>query len=505
MCAILIAMSHASATPPSVASQAERTFNTEKDKKEKGPELEARAVLPADTFAAGPVSGTLLGTAPINGRTPPFPSQPVQGISAVLDAGNGEYWAMSDNGFGAKNNSADFLLRVYRMRPDFETDKRGAGTVAVQSFIQLRDPDKKIPFPIVNDTTADRLLTGGDFDIESFRQDRNGDFWFGDEFGPFLLHTDQTGKVLEAPFPLPGVKSPQNPTLGAGEQPNLPASRGFEGMALSTNGNTLYPMLEGALTTDADQRRRTIYEFSLGSKAYTNQRWSYRTEEPAHAIGDLTALDSNRLLVIERDNNQGAAAQFKRVYVVDLRQVGSDGFLIKEDLVNLLQIQDPDRISLPARPGDIGLGEQFSFPFQTIESILPLSGSRLLIINDNNYPFSAGRNPGLPDDNEWIIIKLPSPIDDDDSSGKVKVQLLAINDFHGGLDSTRVSNRPIGGAAVLASYLSAWERQGKIEGATTIRVGAGDLIGASPPNSALLQDEPTIKALSMKTSGITYS
>ena len=37
--------------------------------------------------------------------------------------------------------------------------------------------------------------------------------WFGDEFGPFLLHTDASGTVLEAPIPLPGVQSPQNPFL----------------------------------------------------------------------------------------------------------------------------------------------------------------------------------------------------------------------------------------------------------------------------------------------------
>jgi hypothetical protein len=42
--------------------------------------------------------------------------------------------------------------------------------------------------------------------------------WFGDEFGPFLLHTDVTGKLLDAPIPLPDfenpgkqVRSPQNP------------------------------------------------------------------------------------------------------------------------------------------------------------------------------------------------------------------------------------------------------------------------------------------------------
>jgi hypothetical protein len=28
------------------------------------------------------------------------------------------------------------------------------------------------------------------------------------------------------------------------------------------------------------------------------------------------------------------------------------------------------------------------------------------VLNDNNYPSSAGRNPGVPDNNEFIVIQL---------------------------------------------------------------------------------------------------
>ncbi|MCU0491311.1 MAG: esterase-like activity of phytase family protein [Chloroflexaceae bacterium] len=369
------------------------------------PRLEGRAVLPAATFAPGPVSGTLLGPGPINGISLPFPSQPVQGFSAVLDAGNGTFWAMADNGFGNKANSPDFLLRMYRVKPEFKTASGGSGSVEVGQFIQLSDPERRVPWPIVQETSSERLLTGGDFDLESVRQTPNGNFWFGDEFGPFLLHTDANGRLLDAPFPLPGVKSPDNPTLGS-ETPNLPRSRGFEGMAISADGATLYPMLEGALTTDPDQRRRIIYEFDVASKRYTGVTHQYRVEDPSYAIGDFTPLDRNRFVIIERDGGQGTAAQFKRIFLVDLRLTDAEGFLVKLNLVDLLNIGDPNGISLPGQPGDIGLGDPFSFPFVTIESVLPLDRSRLLVINDNNFPFSLGRNPQRPDNNEFIIIQL---------------------------------------------------------------------------------------------------
>jgi hypothetical protein len=374
---------------------------------EREPTLLGRAILASDAYQPGPPSGAFI--APDNGVTPPFPGQPIPGFSAVLDAGHGELWAMPDNGYGAKTNSSDFLLRVYRVRPDFETAKGGSGAVEVLGFVQLRDPEGRIPFALFR---ADRLLTGADFDIESVRRARDGSFWFGEEFGPFLLHTDAAGRVLEAPIALPGVQSPQNPFLADPDAWTLRASRGFEGTARSIDGKTLYPMLEGALRNDPDPRRRIVNEFDLRSGAYTGRTWQYRVDAafPDAVIGDLTALDQHRLVLIERDDAQGAEARQKKVYLIDLRRVDADGFLEKRLVVDLLRIRDPDGISLPARPGEFGVGDPFSFPLQSVESLEVLGGERLLIANDNNYPSSDGRwiARDRPDDTELIVVRAPA-------------------------------------------------------------------------------------------------
>src|SRR6266508_4824953 len=128
------------------------------------PMLLGRAILPSDAYQPGPPSGAFITGD--NGVTPPFPGQPIPGFSAVLDAGHGAFWAMPDNGYGAKTNSGDFLLRVYRIRPDFKTASGGSGAVDVLGFIQLRDPDGRVDFPLFR---TDRLLTGADLDIESIR------------------------------------------------------------------------------------------------------------------------------------------------------------------------------------------------------------------------------------------------------------------------------------------------------------------------------------------------
>ncbi|HEY3252982.1 MAG TPA: metallophosphoesterase, partial [Polyangiaceae bacterium] len=83
--------------------------------------------------------------------------------------------------------------------------------------------------------------------------------------------------------------------------------------------------------------------------------------------------------------------------------------------------------------------------------------------------------------------------------GNLKVKLLGFNDFHGQLSTGKlVSNRPVGSAAVLGSYLKA--AQAGIENQTII-VHAGDHVGASPAASALLQDEPSIQWLNMLANG----
>ena len=190
------------------------------------PQLRGRALLPATAYQPGPVSGTQLPPTPVNGVTPPFPGQPVPGFSAVIPAVPGDtsgrlLLAMPDNGFGAKTNSADFLLRAYLIEPRYRTGARhgGTGGVQVRGFLRFRDPDRRVPFPIVNGDTPQRLLTGADLDIESLARDARGDLWIGDEFGPYLIRTDRTGKVLQAPIPLPdGTKSPQSPDLRPGER-----------------------------------------------------------------------------------------------------------------------------------------------------------------------------------------------------------------------------------------------------------------------------------------------
>jgi hypothetical protein len=364
------------------------------------PTLIGRALLAADASAPAPFPG-----APNTDPAPaPGSRQPVGGFSALNDApGKDTYYAMPDNGFGNKANSRSFLLRVYRVRADMATAKGGSGEVEILDAISLRDPDRKVPFRIVNEGTQDRLLTGGDFDVESFRVARDGTLWFGEEFGPFLVHADATGRLLEAPIPLPDVKSPDYPAdypAPYAGPANLASSNGFEGMALSKDGRTLYPTLEGPVAGD-DRSTRRMYSFDLRADRYTDGRRTYRVADPSYLVSDLTALDEHRLVSLERDNFEGAAARHKRGFVFDLRTQA------KRQVVDLLDLRDPDGISpRGARPGDIGIGDPFAMPYVTIEAVLPTGGNRLANVNDTNFG-SRGRNPALPDESDFVELDVP--------------------------------------------------------------------------------------------------
>ena len=85
--------------------------------------------------------------------------------------------------------------------------------------------------------------------------------------------------------------------------------------------------------------------------------------------------------------------------------------------------------------------------------------------------------------------------------GNVKLQILAINDFHGQLEPSTssssgvINGTPAGGAEYLATHLRKLRLLARSNGRHTVTVAAGDLIGATPLLSAAFHDEPTIMAM----------
>ncbi|MFC7491038.1 MULTISPECIES: esterase-like activity of phytase family protein [unclassified Knoellia] len=382
-----------------------------------GAEVLGFSVLPAETYVPGSEASGHWTTG--NAAVPaPYPGQPVQGFSGTHRNADGSYLVLSDNGFGSKANSQDALLALHRIRPNTTTGETAYET----TLFTFSDPHRLIPWQTWRDggcaaagslpagyscPTADRQLTGWDFDPESLQVGTDGTFWVGEEFGPYLLHFDGQGELLEAPVATPGVKSPSNPTLGSAT-PDIANSKGFEGLAISPDGRTLYPMLEGSTADDkaaglaADLR---IYEAPIGkdgTASFTGDFRRYRMEDPANALGDFIAVNKHQFLVIERDNGQGPTAVFKRIYLVDTRGVADGGYVTKTLLVDLMNVPNPK--------GAGGFGDPFTFPFFTIEDVELVDDRTIAVMNDNNFPAAGGRSSTAPDENEFVLIRLASAL-----------------------------------------------------------------------------------------------
>ena len=78
------------------------------------------AEMPMHTYAEGPTEGQFNGGAAVA-----TDKQIIQGFSAVLQADQSDqFYFLTDNGFGEKNNSADALLRLYAVNIDFNSTNK---------------------------------------------------------------------------------------------------------------------------------------------------------------------------------------------------------------------------------------------------------------------------------------------------------------------------------------------------------------------------------------------
>jgi hypothetical protein len=400
--------------------------------------LTGHAVLPAQTFIDAPADapddlktsgkyttgrrvdalGTVMGKSyeRPTGVSLPFKGQPLQGHSGIKVMPDGSFWVITDNGMGSRYNSADSMLYLNRHKIDWT-----AGKIERQETVFLHDPDKKVPFRIVHEDTAQRYLTGADFDTEGF-QIIGDTFWIGDEFGPYVIKADRNGKVLAVFETVADGKPVRSPDHWAVQSPgapgavytnvNLRRSKGYEGFASSKDGKFLYGLLEGPLW-DAEKKdwervdgkeASRILEFDVAAEKFTGRYFNM--------------IDASSGLVIERDNGEGTAdkacaagvrgencfpdvARFKRVYKVDLSDANVGKPVRKIGFIDLLKIRDPDNKA--RKPLNDGV---LAFPFFTIENVDRVDETHIIVGNDNNLPFSSSRDPNKADDNEFVLLEV---------------------------------------------------------------------------------------------------
>ncbi len=230
----------------------------------------------------------------------PLAAEPIQGFSSIRARADGTFWALADTGHAARAYREDLQVVFHHVYIDW----RG-GTAKLLSAHALRDPDRKLAFPIVNEAVPSRVLTTADVNVDAMAIVKDH-AWFADDLGPWLIETDMHGRVLSAYGAL----------LDGRPLRNADVRRGFGGLAASRDNRFLYAALEGPLWTSSGweatgaREYARILEFDVQARRWSGRALRYDLDAAGHTIADLVMVDARVALVVER------GLQYRRLYKV---------------------------------------------------------------------------------------------------------------------------------------------------------------------------------------------
>ncbi len=165
-------------------------------------------------------------------------------------------------------------------------------------------------------------------DPEGIRCLPDGSFWISDEYGPYVLHFDATGKQIGA-FDVPAkygvtiASADETAELSSnkiGRQPN----RGMEGLAITPDGKTLVGLMQNCLLQDhaLDKDLKRVSKFSriltMNLVDHSTHEYIYPLQSEKYGLNEILAIDAHQFLVIERDGKEGAEAKAKYIQKIDL-------------------------------------------------------------------------------------------------------------------------------------------------------------------------------------------
>jgi len=247
----------------------------------------------------------------------------------------------------------------------------------------------------------------------------DGTFWISDEYGPYVYHYAHGGELLgvirppEAFIPrrLDASNHPvesfsaNSPPIGETYDLGNPVSgrqnnQGFEGLALSPDGQTLFVLLQSALIQDLDPnnikttRRNTrllaydisrpaprlIHEYVVQLPLFQDQTTT-KTKLLIAAQSEMFALNDHQFLVLARDSSVGEIAP------------ATPGSVYRSvDLIDTKGATDIAGTSYDSATGSVA-------PLGVLNpAITPVAYQQFLNINDNGQLNRFGLHNGAPAD-----------------------------------------------------------------------------------------------------------
>jgi hypothetical protein len=384
-----------------------------------------------------------------------LPEHPIENDRGMLLGGIGsdlwqgpddpddEFWLVTDRGPNGQIEVDDENRRTFPV-PDFTPlilhvkAADGALTVIeafpivnaagepVTGLSNLEASDEK-PYDFA---AAEELAFNPDgLDVEGLVRTTDGTFWLAEEYRPSLIKVDATGKVLARYVPegiaLPGAGYPVEGTLPA-IYGLRQANRGFEGLALSGDGTTLYALLQSPLSNPDEETgeasrvgRILAVDVATGTPV---AEYAYHLEaanefDPAVDEGDqnemklsgLVWLDESTLLALERTD------EVARLYTLDLTDATNILGSNWDDPATTPSLESLDLQDLAAA-GVTSLAKTLLVDLEAlpempdkIEGVTLVDDETIAVINDNDFDIGefdeTGQHVGDGTPSQLLVIE----------------------------------------------------------------------------------------------------
>lgn len=219
-------------------------------------------------------------------------------------------------------------------------------------------------------------------DPEGIAVDKNGNFWICDEYGPFILQIDKTGKILQKFEPGRGL-----PEVLKYRVPN----RGFEGLTIDENGY-VYATVQSTLDIEGKTKDKATFTrvIKLNPQTKEVQTFAYPLDNgyqknSAAKIGDICSLGNNKFLVIEQGKQHGKMQNL--IYKVDFSEA--------TDITNLNNLEGEDlKEGVLSGKKELLLNlRDYGWTAEKAEGITLLPNKKtIVVINDNDFGMTIKQN-----------------------------------------------------------------------------------------------------------------
>jgi Esterase-like activity of phytase len=270
-------------------------------------------------------------------------------------------------------------------------------------------------------------------DTEGLVRTAAGEFWIAEEYSPSLLHVDRTGKVLKRYVPeglkLEGTDYPVAAILPA-IYTKRKTNRGFEGLALSGDQQTLYAVLQSPLLNPNKKigegsRNTRLIVFDIPNEKVIAE-YAYRFDEAKDfdpnpkttpdemKLSGVAFLNPTTLLVLERTD---AVA---KLYSVDLNKatnILNSKWDDAKTVPSLEALADPATANVRVLPKSlvVDLSSLEGMP-EKIEGVALVDPNTIAVSNDNDFDSeesqydAEGNNIGKGKVSQILRIFLAKPL-----------------------------------------------------------------------------------------------